>query len=174
MVRKSAKIQTEHLLLKPYEDSDLEDMVFLLCNDEIKKTFMIPDFAATEDAVKMFYRLKDLSYSDEHFEYGVYLEERLIGFINDVEIDGDTIELGYVIRPDMKGRGYATEVLSAAIKELFRIGYKAVRAGLFEENTASRRVMEKCGMSRIDKTDDIEYRGKNHHCIYFEKKSKLE
>lgn len=168
MHKKLTRIQTKRLRLSPYQDSDREDMIDILCNEEIKKTFMIPDFKTKEDAAKMFHKLKDFSLSDEHFEYGVYLDNHLIGFINDVEIDGDSIEIGYVIHPEKKGQGYATEVLHAALQELFRIGYRVVRAGLFEENVASSRVMEKCGMVKIDRTDEIEYQGISHHCIYYE------
>lgn len=111
---------------------------------------------------------KEYSRSCNHFEYGVYLQGEVIGFINDVEIEEDTIELGYVIHPNHQNKGYASEVLQAEIKELFRMGYTCVRTGLFEENIASRRVMEKCKMIKIDKNDDIEYKGKVHHCIYYE------
>lgn len=170
MMKKSSKIQTHRLELKPYSDSDLDDMVGILCNDEIKKTFMIPDFKTKEDAINMFYHLKERALSVEHFEYGVYLNSQLIGFVNEVEIYKETIEIGYVIHPNFKNQGYATEVLSAALKELFRIGYAVVKAGLFEENIASRRVMEKCGLIITKQEDDIEYQGIIHHCIYFEKK----
>ena len=34
---------------------------------------MIPDFEAKEDAKKMFYKLKEWSLSEEHYEYGIYL-----------------------------------------------------------------------------------------------------
>lgn len=37
-------IKTSRLVLKAYEPEDQESMVELLTNDEIKKTFMIPDF----------------------------------------------------------------------------------------------------------------------------------
>lgn len=47
------------------------------------------------------------------------------------------------------------------------MGYSEIKAGFFEENQASRRVMEKSGMKIHDQTDDIEYRGKIHHCIYY-------
>ncbi len=129
---------------------------------------MIPDFSSREDAVLMFHKIKDLSYSDKHFEYGIYLKEQLIGFINDVETDDESIEIGYVIHPDMQGNGYATEILSATIRELFRMGYSVVKAGFFEENIASRRVMEKCGMRMVEKIDSIKYQGKIHRCFYYE------
>lgn len=61
----------------------------------------------------------------------------------------------------------ATEAVSACIDELFRIGLQKVTAGFFEENNASRRVMEKCGMHKLKKEDDIEYGGILHHCLYY-------
>lgn len=160
-------IQTPRLVLHAFADADLEDALELLYNDEIKKTFMLPDFASRADAVEMFRVLQRMSHSEEHFVYGVYCKERLIGFLNDVELDGDSVELGYVVHPNWKNQGYATETLTAAIPELFRIGYTSVKAGFFEENQASRRVLEKSGMKKTEFTAEIEYRGTTHHCIYY-------
>ena len=42
-----------------------------------------------------------------------------------------------------------------------------VYAGAFAENPASLRVMQKAGMTLMDKTEDLEYRGKTHHCIFY-------
>ena len=85
------------------------------------------------------------------------------------EVDGENqIEIGYVIHPDYKGLGYATEAVLAVINDLFRMVFHKIVAGYFEENTASCRVMEKCGMRQIDKSDTEEYRGINHICRYYE------
>ena len=46
-------------------------------------------------------------------------------------------------------------------------GFATVTAGAFEQNVASLRVMQKCGMVRLEKTDEIEYRGRVHTCIYY-------
>ena len=46
------------------------------------------------------------------------------------------------------------------------MGYSRVIAGHFEENPASRRVMEKCGMGPMDREENIEYRGVPHRCLY--------
>ena len=54
------------------------------------------------------------------------------------------------------------------IKELLKMGFRKVKAGYFEENEASRRVMEKCGMKQLSYTDEIEYRGITHKCLYYE------
>jgi radical SAM protein (TIGR01212 family) len=64
-------------------------------------------------------------------------------------------------------RGYATEAFQGAISWLFNHGLETVVAGAFEINPASMRVMEKCGMTKRDYTDEIEYRGVTHTCIYY-------
>ena len=80
----------------------------------------------------------------------------------------DTIEVGYSLSPKYWNKGYATEALSCAIQELFRIGYNHVKAAHFIENKASGRVMQKAGMHLMDEVEDIQYRGSVHHCIYYQ------
>lgn len=92
----------------------------------------------------------------------------VIGFINDCGIQDNEIEIGYVIHPAYQGQGYATEAVKVIIEELREMGFQKITAGFFVENTASRRVMEKCGMKQSDFTDEEEYRGILHKCQYFE------
>ncbi len=131
---------------------------------------MVPDLKTTEQVTALAETL--ISYSQiedvEHLAYGIYADDRLIGFINDCGMENDTIEIGYVIHPDYQGKGYATEAVHAMIEELLKMGFRKVKAGYFEENVASRRVMEKCGMKQLSYTDEIEYRGITHKCLYYE------
>ena len=103
-------------------------MIQLLTNEKVKETYMIPDFKTKEEAILMFKKLQVFSYSEEHYELGIYKDNELIGFINDVEIAGDKIEIGYVIEPKFQNRGYATEVLKAAIDDLFKRGFNKIIA----------------------------------------------
>ena len=164
---KPPTIHTPRLCLRALEDRDCDRMVDLLTNKEIARTYMLPDFSTREDAVKLFRRLQCLSRKEDRFVYGICLDDRLIGFFNDVEIQESAIELGYAILPPYQNQGYATEVLSAAIATLFAMGYTTVNTAAFEENPASIRVMEKCGMTRLEKTEQIDYRGRTHRCVCF-------
>ena len=168
MEKKKEILKTERLLLKPFDESDRQQMVDILCNEEIKKTYMIPDFSDKKDAEALFEKLMLVSRSDDRFEYGIYYNDQLIGFVNDCEIKDLMIEIGYVILPKHQGKGFATEAIRCCIDELFRIGFAHIRAGFFEENIASRRVMQKCGMQKIDLEEDIEYKGILHHCFYYQ------
>lgn len=59
----------------------------------------------------------------------------------------DNVELGYRLRREVWGRGYATEGAAAVIGKGFReFGVHRVFATTMAVNIASRRVLEKCGM----------------------------
>lgn len=167
---KQKEILTARLCLRPFREEDMEALYGLLTNEEIKKTYMIPDFPSREAADKMCRRFVDLSLDEGHFVRGIYLENGLIGFLNDVETTEKTVEIGYVIHPLHWNRGYATEAVQGALAVLLDSGFDAVRAGYFEENEASGRVMEKAGMEKITYEDTLEYRGKTHRCLYYEKR----
>ena len=76
--------------------------------------------------------------------------------------------MGYAYLPAFYDRGFATEAFKGAIDYLLSHGFETVLAGAFSGNLASLRVMEKCGMVKQNYTDEIEYRGKTHTCIYYE------
>ena len=160
-------LKTKRLLLRPIEESDMEQLLSLLKNDVIKQTYMIPDFPTEEAAIRLAQRFIALSQGEEKLVVGVALEGRLIGFLNETEKSDNAIEIGYALHPDFHGRGYMTEAFGAVIDALLRSGYSQVVAGAFEENLSSIRVMEKCGMQRIDRTEIIAYRMKEHRCVYY-------
>ena len=105
-LNKKASIQTQRLTLHVISEKDTEQLVQLLTNNEITKTFMVPDFKTTEQVTALaetfisFSQIEDV----EHLAYGIYADDRLIGFINDCGMENDTIEIGYVIHPDYQGR----------------------------------------------------------------------
>ena len=171
MPEKPASIRTKRLLLRALEEGDRGDMLRIFSNGEIKKTYMLPDFSGAEAMDGLFRRFAALSESPDRFVYGIALNSRLIGFLNETVKDEGCVELGYVIHPEWQNRGYMTEALAAAVKMLFEMGYRAVRAGFFEGNGASRRVMEKCGMTPTGEANEIEYRGEKRKCVYYEIKA---
>jgi predicted acetyltransferase len=78
-------------------------------------------------------------------ELNAYLEER-----------GGHI--GYGIRPEFRGRGYATNILVKALKIVRGFGVQRVLVTCSDNNEASRKVIEKCGgvLENIIDTEDGE------------------
>lgn len=153
--------------LRTIELKDKELLIEIFKDKEVKQTYMIPDFEDESMYERMFEGFMKMSNGLSRYVRGVYLGDTIVGFVNEVEKTEESIELGYVISPKHKGNGYCTEALEKSINYLLAKGYKEVICGAFEHNIASMRVMEKAGMRRISKTDDIEYRGQVHKCIYY-------
>jgi RimJ/RimL family protein N-acetyltransferase len=57
------------------------------------------------------------------------------------------VEVGYVIRAEHRGHGFATEITRVSLDVGFALGLRRIIAIAQVGNLASRRVMEKCGMT---------------------------
>ena len=152
--------------LRAFQESDWPRLAMLATSTEVNKTYMLPDFESVEKIRPLFDRLMAMSKDDKRYVRAMEENGEFVGFCNDVERNGDSVEIGYAMCPDIWGRGYCTAALKLAIADLFELGFNQVVAGAFVENPASLRVMEKAGMTPIDKVDDIEYRGSIHKCVY--------
>lgn len=161
------KFKTERLEIKPISVKDKEAVLDLVTNEIVGKTYMFPQFRSRSEAEPLFQRLVKLSQDESRYVAGVYLDGQFIGMMNDVERKGTQVEMGYAYLPAYYNRGYATEAFRGAIAYLLERGFETVVAGAFSPNTASLRVMEKCGMTKQDYTDEIEYRGVTYTCIYY-------
>ena len=172
-MNKKQELQTYRLVLKSLEDKDQESMMKMVKDPMIKKTFMLPDFDNEEQETKFFQKLKNLTTSDEHITYGIYLKDRLIGFINDVVMTPDAVEVGYFIDANEWNKGYATEALWEYMKQLFAMGFSYVEAAYFEGNDASAKVMQNCLMHPSGKEEIISYRGEELKAIYYKVTKRL-
>lgn len=164
------KIQTARLTLHPCTDQDTDALVRLLTNPCITRTFLVPDLATPQQAEDLARTLIAFSQTDDtaHLMTGIYQSGALIGFVLDCGVQANEIEIGYVIAPDQQGHGYASEAVRAVLQTLREMGFRRVSAGYFVENTASLRVMQKCGMRQSDQLDTVDYRGQRHACRYCE------
>lgn len=164
---KPAVIETERLILRPLEERDREEFIRMAKDERVNSTYMIPKLESSALENAFFEHMRDFTENESRFVYGIALRSgKIIGFINDCELDGTRAEMGYFIGAEHWNRGYASEALFSAIAALFEMGYTYLKAGHFEENAASRRVMEKCGMKRIDHEEELEYKGRMHHCLF--------
>lgn len=104
------------------------------------------------------YREKVLRWS-ENYESGIYFhwviewkeDQKLIGTINlgNVEESCLMCDTCYMLSPNYWGRGIMTEILHTVLTYAFHnIGLNRIQAEVFSGNTASERVLQKCGMQR--------------------------
>ena len=159
--------KTERLCMAPLAYKDIPALRALFTDEEVKKTYMLPDFADDTAFLRTFNHLQKLSNEENGYTAGIFLEDELIGLFHKVDINGDRVEVGYAIHPRFWNQGYATEALRAGIGYFFEKGFSEVYAGAFKTNKASTRVMEKAGMKKTNMKASVDYRGKTYPCVYY-------
>lgn len=127
----------------------------------------------SQDEVRDFMERTFARYREDGFAHFAAIEKEtgaLIGLVGPiVEVVDDTpyIGLGYILKKQFWGKGYATEGAKACMEYAFdRLGALDVIAEVRPENLPSRRVAERLGM-RVEKKFVKHYRGKDMpHLIY--------
>ncbi|MBR3305367.1 MAG: GNAT family N-acetyltransferase [Christensenellaceae bacterium] len=165
-------LETERLILRPFEHDDAEDMFYGWANDdEVTRYLTWNTHKSPEETSKII----DLWISEyekpERLNFAIVLKEtgKLIGGIDVVGYLGGvngTPVIGYALSRSCWNRGYMTEAATRVIGCLFDKGYEEIRIDAMEENTGSIRVIEKCGgtfigteiMARPAKGDKIKVR----------------
>lgn len=137
-------METERLIIENFKASDKKDYFKNISHDKkVLETFMCK-YAETLDDF-------DFSRYPETKDYfAIRLKEtgEVIGIILICIDNGDNCEIGYGIGSSHWNKGYVTEATKRFIKYCFEDrNYSSVEAGYFAGNIASKRVMEKCGMT---------------------------
>jgi RimJ/RimL family protein N-acetyltransferase len=80
----------------------------------------------------------------------IHAPAKVIGAISLERRGPDRLTLGYVLAPEVWGRGYATEAVGVMVMWAFALSHVAeIDASVHVENAASRRVLEKAGFSHV-------------------------
>jgi RimJ/RimL family protein N-acetyltransferase len=149
--------ETERLLLRRFTEADVDDLVSLDADPAVMR-FINGGRATPLAQIRDVVLPRFMSYYDRYPGAGVWAAvERSTGaFLGWIALrppddaQPDLVELGYRLRPAAWGKGYATEGSRALIRKAFiEYGVRRVIAQTMTVNTASRRVMEKCGLSYV-------------------------
>ena len=143
-------VQTARLQLRPLVDADLDALVQLDSFGAVREAIdPFSDILPSDSAALREYERGFLARTD--FLGAVERSSgRLVGWFQ-VQPSADApgeIELGYRLRPDAWGQGYATEGAEVLLAEArARPGVRRVYAHALLSNAASLRVLEKIGMA---------------------------
>ena len=148
-------ITTERLVIRPIETDDCEaihryagdpsiDMIMFLPNETMEETKKFVEFAVSEWGKE----------EPEDMEFVILFNGEIIGGVNLEKCGEDrTYEIGWTIRKDQRGKGYATEAAKALTDYAFKVlNAEKVQAHCDSRNRASEKVMKKLGMTLVDDT----------------------
>ncbi|TMD44667.1 MAG: GNAT family N-acetyltransferase [Chloroflexi bacterium] len=150
-------LETERLVLRRFTEADVDHLVDLDSDPEVMRFLTggtpTPREVIQNDILPAFLR------SYEHFPgFGVWAATEkasgeFLGWFSFRPKDAaspNDVALGYRLRRAVWGQGYATEGVRALIRQGFtELDVQRVFATTYQDNLASRRVMEKAGLTLV-------------------------
>ena len=133
-------IRTDRLLLRRARPDDVEPMHRIMSNPEAMRywsTLPHETMAQTEAWIASMIEPAGRDTDDFILECG----GEVIGKVGAWQLP----EFGYLLSPDVWGRGYAFEAVTAFVEHRRRAGSSELTADTDPRNVASRRLLEKCG-----------------------------
>ena len=147
----SPRMETDRLILRRYDESDLDAFYEIIHDDRLQKYIPFPNLTKEQELEYIRDCLKDVE-TDKCEKWSIVLKDNneTIGNIsvNTVSKKHNYCDVGYVIRYDYWGNGYAAEALKIVSDYLLESGYYLVECTCNELNTQSSRVMQKAGFNR--------------------------
>jgi RimJ/RimL family protein N-acetyltransferase len=151
----SYPIQTERLLLRPYERGDFDALLAIQSREDVVRYLYEDPLGADDVRALLDRKLAETSLSDEGDTVAVAVVLRTGGgMIGNCILHWSSRqhqqgEIGFVFHPDHHGRGYATEAARPLVDFGFdEVGLHRIIGRLEARNIASARVLEKLGMRR--------------------------
>jgi ribosomal-protein-alanine N-acetyltransferase len=148
-------IQTPRLVLRPWQPDDAGRLFEILQEEDLLRYFprtSPPPFERVE---------RYIAHHQAHWQergYGHWAvvpraESFVIGWTGlEFLPDSQETEVAYLLSRAYWGKGYATEAACAAVKFGFEnAGLESIIGLAHPENLASRRVLEKCGLSFVER-----------------------
>ena len=144
-------LETSRLILRPMTADDVPDLRRWLARDEIYTYWGRKASKSEREPELMFIDPRPWvkRKPDPDFKWGIVLKETnaVIGDVSIFDIENARMgSVGYRLDPDLWGHGYVTEALRAAVEFIFtHTELDRLHATADVRNTASNRVLEKCG-----------------------------
>lgn len=150
-VHGTVEMWTEQLILRRYRPEDAAQLYERFGTDPEMYRYSGWNPYATLDMAQDTVRRFIESYDKDHaYSWVMDVDDVVVGTIGAYDYNCSQIEVGFSVDRDWQGRGFATEALRKVLEYLTKNeGISSVIAWCADENTGSRRVLEKSGMKFV-------------------------
>lgn len=137
-------ITTDRLIIRSYEEKDLNDLYEYLSDEEVVRFEPYTAFSLEETKKNLEWRIS----SDEIFAIELKTTGKMIGNVFLGKRECESLELGYVLNKKFWGNGYAFEACFSMCKNAFSGGTHIIEANCDPLNSASWKLLERLGFIR--------------------------
>jgi RimJ/RimL family protein N-acetyltransferase len=165
------ELDTDEILLRPWSEDDLDELVAALQDPEIPRWTRIPE-PYTSDEGRAFLEHSERSWVDgtgASFAIVDRATGRLLGSIGVRFHEETAASVGYWVSRDARGRGIATIALELIARWVLRdLLLERLELVTAPENVSSQRVAEKAGFQREGLLRRyLEIKGRRRDCVMF-------
>lgn len=143
------ELKTERLILRRFRETDAESIFNSFVNDEGFLYYANKEPRSLEQEKASLHGIEEKYSSPEYYNWLITLTDgTVIGAVNlNVENYNESLEFNYAVDRPHQNSGYMTEALNAVkAYAVNRLKVNRFFGGCEINNTASERVMEKCGL----------------------------
>ena len=150
-VHGTVELWTERMVLRRYRPEDADSLYQDLGTDPAAYAYSGWNPYATAEMARETVRGFIDSYEDGHdYSWIMDIDDVIVGTIGAYDYEDGQIEVGFSVVKGWQGRGLATEALKKVLAYLTENeGIPCVRAWCAAENIASRKVLERAGMTLL-------------------------
>ena len=151
-------IETDRLILRPFELSDAKDMYERWASDEEVTKYLTWGTHQNVEATKAIVSMWVKEYEkEERINFAIVLKEtnELIGGIDVVGYLEGVPVIGYVLGRKYWNKGIMSEALTKVKEFLFSIGHNKIIVDAVDQNIGSNRVIIKCGRIYQNSYSDV-------------------
>ena len=156
-------LQTERLILRPWEETDAESLYEYACDERVGPVAGWPAHTSVENSLDV---IRTVLSAPE--TYAVCLKEDnvpigsiglMVGAQSNIGLPDKEGEIGYWVGVPFWGQGLIPEATREIIRHGFEdLGLETLWCGCFEGNEKSKRVQEKCGFTYHHTCKDIHWK----------------
>jgi ribosomal-protein-alanine N-acetyltransferase len=151
MVMNTTEILTSRLRLRPFKSNDLDELHRVIFSDADVMKFLPGGVPRPQERTRTTLDYFMTHITEKGFGAFAVLDRETGAFLGQCGLNtlsDDAVEIFYAIGKPFWGRGYTTEAAAAVLDNGFNTtGLERIIALAVPENRASRRVMEKIGMT---------------------------
>lgn len=147
---KLPNLEGERLLLRAIEYADRQALFDIFSDAEVVEYWSSPAMRDLKDAEALIAEIHTLAAQKTLFQWGIICDEKLIGTatLSSLDFSNKRAQIGYALRRDCWGRGYAKEAVTILVNHAFDdLDLYRIEADIDPRNARSIRMLQKLGFS---------------------------
>lgn len=143
-------LETDRLLLRQINKEDAGEVLVLRSDDRVMQFIGRPKMSSLEEARTWIEKFDSVLEQNDGITWAITLktENKLVGTIGFWRLEKEHYrgEIGYLLNPDLQGKGIMHEAFGPVLKYGFeKMQLHSIEANVYPENISSRKVLEKNG-----------------------------